>query len=305
MPSKKTNDEFVKELMDIAPTITPLEKYINARTKILCKCMVCGNNFSSTPDNLLHGKGCPVCAVVKRGIKRRKSNEQFLKEMEEKHPELIVNTEYKSSFEKVNCTCTICGRNFDAIPANLTYGTGCPECGNRKIGEKLSKSLEQFEEDLYKINPNITIVGPYTKQSAHIHVKCNICGHEWEPFGTSLLAGVGCPICRMSHGERRVDLYLHNSGIKHEHQKEYNGLVGISGGNLSYDFLLLDNNILIEYQGEYHDGTALIQTKEEFEKQQIHDKLKKQYAQENNISLLEIWYWDYDNIEEILDKYLN
>lgn len=305
MPSKKTNDEFVKELMDISPTIIPLEKYINARIKILCKCMVCGNNFSSTPDNLLHGKGCPTCATVKRGLKRRKTNEQFSKEMKEKHPELIVNTEYKTAFRKVNCTCTICGTNFDAIPANLTYSTGCPNCGNKRIGEKLSKPLKQFEEDLYKINPNITVIGPYIKQSTHIHVKCNICGHEWEPFGTSLLSGAGCPICCMSRGERRIDLYLHNYGIKHEHQKEYNGLVGVGGGNLSYDFLLLDNNILIEYQGEYHDGTALIQTKEEFKKQQIHDKLKKEYAQENNISLLEIWYWDYDNIEEILDKYLN
>lgn len=29
---------------------------------------------------------------------------------------------------------------------------------------------------------------------------------------------------------------------------------------------------------------------------------KRQYAKAHNIKLLEIWYWDFDNIEEILNK---
>ena len=30
----------------------------------------------------------------------------------------------------------------------------------------------------------------------------------------------------------------------------------------------------------------------------------KKYALENNIRLLEIWYYDYDNIDEILDEFI-
>ena len=43
-------------------------------------------------------------------------------------------------------------------------------------------------------------------------------------------------------------------------------------------------------------------SKEDFNKQQEHDRRKKEYAKYNNIKLLEIWYWDFDNIEEILHK---
>lgn len=39
--------------------------------------------------------------------------------------------------------------------------------------------------------------------------------------------------------------------------------------------------------------------------QDEHDKRKRNYAKEHNINLLEIWYYDMDNIEEILIKELN
>ena len=72
-----------------------------------------------------------------------------------------------------------------------------------------------------------------------------------------------------------------------------------------YDFYLPEHNLLIEYQGQFHDGTAHQQSKKEFERQQEHDKRKREYAKDNNIKLLEIWYYDFDNIEEILNKELN
>lgn len=46
------------------------------------------------------------------------------------------------------------------------------------------------------------------------------------------------------------------------------------------------------------------QTEEKFEIQKEHDKKKKEYAESHNIELLEIWYWDFDNIEKILEKEL-
>ena len=36
--------------------------------------------------------------------------------------------------------------------------------------------------------------------------------------------------------------------------------------------------------------------------QQIHDDIKRSYAKNHNIKLLEIWYWDFDDIENILQK---
>ena len=74
---------------------------------------------------------------------------------------------------------------------------------------------------------------------------------------------------------------------------------------MSYDFYIPSYNLFIEYQGEYHDGTVSIQTEINFLRQQEHDKRKRNYAKLHNIQLLEIWYWDFDNIYEILNNTLH
>ena len=113
-----------------------------------------------------------------------------------------------------------------------------------------------------------------------------------------------CLNCTSSKGEQRINNWLKKHSINFIPQKEFDNLIGLGNGNLSYDFYLPKQNLLIEYQGAFHDGTAQLQTKEDFEKQKEHDKRKKEYAINHNIKLLEIWYWDYENIENILDKTL-
>ena len=85
----------------------------------------------------------------------------------------------------------------------------------------------------------------------------------------------------------------------------YNNLKGVNNGLLTYDFYLPKYNLLIEYQGEYHDNSIPMQTDFEFAIQQEHDKRKKEYAINNGINLLEIWYWNFKDIEYILNNILN
>jgi len=110
-----------------------------------------------------------------------------------------------------------------------------------------------------------------------------------------------CPECYRSLNEELVELWLIKNNVKYETQKEFEGLVGTGGGLLSYDFYLEKINLIIEVQGEFHDGTAYQQTEEKFLKQEIHDKRKKQYCLDNNITFMEIWY--YQNVESILSNY--
>lgn len=67
-------------------------------------------------------------------------------------------------------------------------------------------------------------------------------------------------------------------------------MVTDGGGNLSYDFYLDEYNLLIEYQGEFHDGSARIRDKSYLPTQQEHDRRKREYAKQQGINLLEIWY---------------
>lgn len=59
---KKDNELFLKQLGDKQQLIEPLEEYINAKTKILCRCKICHNEWKVLPNKLLEGNGCPLCA---------------------------------------------------------------------------------------------------------------------------------------------------------------------------------------------------------------------------------------------------
>jgi hypothetical protein len=136
---------------------------------------------------------------------------------------------------------------------------------------------------------------------------CAECKHEWQTSVYSRNIGRGCPICKESKGENQITKYLNFNNINFIPQMTYDGLVGVRNGDLSYDFYIPNYNLLIEYQGEFHDDTAYkkkAQSLKEFETQIEHDKRKRDYAINNNIKLLEIWYYDFDNIENILTKEL-
>jgi hypothetical protein len=117
-----------------------------------------------------------------------------------------------------------------------------------------------------------------------------------------------CPECQYSQSENSISLYLVKNKVEYISQKEFEGLIGLGGGNLSYDFYLPKYNLLIEAQGQFHDGNGdkgNYYMKQNLNKQKEHDRRKHKYAQNNNINLLEIWYWDFDRIEEILEDKLN
>lgn len=111
-----------------------------------------------------------------------------------------------------------------------------------------------------------------------------------------------CPECGYSQGENRISNYLIKNKINYISQKEFNGLIGVGNGNLSYDFHLFNYNLLIEYDGEFHYKP--IKGIKQLKIQKEHDKRKTNYAKEYNIKLLRIPYWDFDNIESILEKEL-
>lgn len=135
---------------------------------------------------------------------------------------------------------------------------------------------------------------------------CPECNHEWNVRVYNVSNNeTWCPQCSASKGEQKINNCLRLNNIDFIPQKEFSGLLGLGNGDLSYDFYIPEYNLLIEYQGEYHDGNTTNQTKKEFKTQQEHDRRKKEYAKDNNIKLLEIWYYDFDNIEEILKSELN
>ena len=69
--ARKTHEEFLKELHELAPTIEVLGRYKNNRTKLDVRCSVCGTEWQPTPHSLLSGRNCPQCARIKRGRRKK------------------------------------------------------------------------------------------------------------------------------------------------------------------------------------------------------------------------------------------
>lgn len=299
----KKHEIFVKELSSINPNIEVLEKYTNARTKIKIRCLIDNHIWYATPDNLLHGYGCPKCAGKCRTTKLFR-DELFLI-----NPDIEILDEYINNSTKIKCYCKKHKHIWYPTPSHLLQGGGCVYCKKDKISALMKSSKHEFATKLSNVNNKIQVIGNYKDSHTKILVKCMECGREWyiNP-NNALIRGVKCTCNKknnISHGELRIFEILQKYSVVFIYQFSFNDLYGVNGGTLSYDFIIQNKNILIEFQGEQHEKPIdYFGGQEKFKIQQEHDKRKRDYAKEHNIELLEIWYWDFENIETILQERL-
>lgn len=120
---------------------------------------------------------------------RAKSHEDFVKEMKISLPDIIVLGNYVNTNKRIRVKCSVCGFEWNGVPANMIRGDGCRRCGARTAHLGFLKDQDEFEKQVKELNPNITIIGSYTGRHNRIEAKCNICGYEWEPRASSLLRG--------------------------------------------------------------------------------------------------------------------
>ncbi len=301
---RKTHEQFILQMNEVNKNIEILTEYKKDSVKVKCRCKACGFEWESRPSNLLRGKGCKQCHFKKLSSIKMKPHEQFVKELYEINKDIKVLGKYSGRQNKVDCECLIHCEKFSMTAGNLLNGEiGCKLCINIKNHLGRLKSHEQFIEELSGVNLNIEVLGKYDGAKNSVEVKCLKCGHIWSPIADSLLHGYGCPCCKRSKGEEKIERYLIDNNIKFESQKKFSDLRNILP--LSYDFYLPEYNALIEYQGQFHDGSTSIVLKEKyFDKQQRNDKFKRDYAKNNGYNLFEIWYYDFDDVENIIDKFI-
>lgn len=302
---KKTTEIFKKQVFElVGKEYEVISEYVHDTKKVFLihSLSDCGHKFEMTPSGFLQGNRCPECGIKIRANKRTLTHKQFIAKINSEwlNEYLLIDT-YTGSKNKIRVKHINCNRLFDTIPSNIYKEHGCPHCAKENSGITLRKSHSKFEEEVQTIaNGEYKVLSSYINTNTHIHMKHLVCGNEYIVLPSNFLRGNRCPICNESKGEREIREWLKHGEIKFESQVEFDGLIGMGGGLLSYDFYLPDKNILIEYQGEFHDGSGGEYTQVNLKKQQEHDKRKKEYAKKNGIELLEIWYWDYDKIASIL-----
>ena len=135
-------------------------------------------------------------------------------------------------------------------------------------------------------------------------IKCPNELHEpYWAYWTNIISGYRCFLCAaeetISRGEKMAMKILDNHNIKYIPQKRYDGCRDVY--TLPFDFYLPAYNLIIEIMGEQHEKpVSLFGGQEGFEKRIEHDRIKREYLKNNNIPILDIWYYEFDNMEELI-----
>lgn len=172
---------------------------------------------------------------------------------------------------------------------------------HENIKENFKTKAIYVHSDRYKYLSEY--VDSYTK----VEIQCNICGLIFTQKPHSHLSGQGCPYCKKSKGEKKIEDWLQLNNIEYFSQKWFSDCRGIKRP-LPFDFWIPSKNMLIEFQGEQHYKVVYFSRNvdnvqnmiDSHENTKCNDQIKRDYCLNNKIQLLEIPYWDIKNIDKIL-----
>ncbi len=280
--------------------------------KLIWKCSM-NHIFSSLLHNVLCGHGCPHCAgqgapdycFIEKEFKLRGYN--------------ILPFEYVNNTTKIPYICNDhVDRGVQWIDwAHFTIGCGCYYCGKERMIQSLTKTTEQFKDDVKRVAGNEFIVlGEYVKGDVPIEMFHVVCGNSFMIKPGNFLNGNRCNVCNLSKDACKIWMYLKNNNYCFEIEYRVDGCVNIDTGiGLPFDFVVFDNkedkNILclIEYDGKQHfepvnfngisDDNALVSHVNTVRR----DKIKNDFCKNNGINLLRIPYWT-NNIEGVVCDFL-
>jgi hypothetical protein len=296
------------------------EEYEGNRNKLKWKCLKeeCGEIFEKNWGDMSQNQGCPYCVGKQIGLSNCLATLR-LDLAAEWHPTKNGDlTPYNITISSGRKVWWKCSKNpkheWETSVANRNKGDNCPYCYGRYASEDYNllvvnpKLCEEWDYEKNKKKPDEYC--PNSEEKAWW--VCKECGYNWKSTIGNRNKNIGCPECSKSNGEKRIKEILSKYNIFYDSQYIFNDLIGIGGGWLRFDVPIFYDKektklkMLIEFDGEQHyKWIKGWMTKKDFNKLQYHDKLKNEYCQKHNIPLLRIKWFDYDNIEQILQKELN
>jgi very-short-patch-repair endonuclease/predicted metal-dependent hydrolase len=311
MSFKKYSNEYWVE--NIYPTykvssdIEILSDYKGSKEEISVRCKERKHEFVTTPNALWNNRGCPECRRIKIGNRTRINHDKWLKEVFINYPiydKIELLSEYQGSKKEIKYRCRKCNSIHETIPNRLRLIKECPLCLNvRRANERIYEN-EVWLRDIASKYPNredYEILTRYAGSKTKLEVKCIRCNRKREVTPNDLSRGRGCPLCSGSIGEKLVEKFLRANSIAYKTQMSYKDCV--YKRRLSYDFLLTNMNILIEFDGIQHFKESFYGNGLKI--QRTRDNIKNEYVKsDKNLKLLRISYREINNVYNILHKAL-
>lgn len=297
---KMTNEEFIVksklkhgDLYDYKYT-----NFTNVRNKIDIYCKIHGS-FTQTASSHLSGSGCKKCKYDNLKLKFSSNTDDFIKKSNIIHLNKYkyINSQYINSYESIKITCIKHG-DFLQKPYKHLSGQGCPKCsGKYKTNEEFIKKAQNIHKNKFSYN-----LVNYINSKTNVIITCNQHG-DFSQLPNNHIQGQGCPKCNTSKSEYKITEFLNNNNIKFIMEHTY--IDCCYKRKLPFDFYLPAYNLCIEFDGEQHfKSIKHFGGEKRLLIQKIKDNIKTEYCKNNNIKLLRIPYYDFNNIEKILEKIL-
>lgn len=304
-----TYDKVKKYIEDIGYILISKE-YKNNKQKLLLKDKV-GYYYISSINRLLKNH---IPWLVHLNNPYTIQNIKLWCKLNDK-PFELVSMIYETNKKKLKWKCLKekCGEIFEATWGNIISNKGCSYCAGKQVG--LSNCLATNNPELAAEwhptkNGELTPYDVTLNSGQYIWWECKECGHEWVVRVADRNNGTNCPKCNESKGESKIDHILNSLNLIHAIQYTFPVLLSDKRKLLRFDFAVFNkyNKLmcLIEYDGHQHfkpirfGGISMEKAIEIYKTTVKYDIRKNLYCAKNNIPLIRIPYWEFDNIEMIL-----
>lgn len=298
---KLTTEEFIEKARKVHGDKYDYSKvdYKTTHEKVVITCKKHGD-FEQSPSSHLYGNGCPKCKAEKSNETLKATYDDIIKKFKEAHGDKYVyqdNFNFENMHSKIKITCPIHGEFIQEINSHI-MGRGCPKCSKKFM------NTEYFIECSNKIHNNKYdySLSEYKNPKEHVKIVCSKHGVFYQS-PTKHLSGQGCPYCKRSLLEEKVDAVLTEMSIDHIPQKKFDWL-----GLQSLDFYLPKYNIAIECQGIQHfKPLEIFGGESAFDNRKMLDEKKLKLCTEHSLPLYYIIYNENvkNKIFKILEKYDN
>ena len=230
---------------------------------------------------------------------------------------LIKKLNWGGSIKKstYTCDCT-CGRSnieLDAVGISLGMTHECGKCLKAPNAKYMNRS---YIGQIFWNNLKVTDIVVENAKTYWICdcLNCGSHGNKISAHGIVYGNNKSCG-CIKSYGELVISKCLHDNNLKFKSQATFDGLVGVGGSKLRFDFVVYKDNkpyIALEYDGKQHFEPVDFSngyedrscTLERFRIIQLHDELKNKYCKDKGIFIHRFsGQITYDEVLTVLHKY--
>lgn len=260
-----------------------------------------GHTWEARLNDIINREaGCPYCA----GSVSRETD-VAIEHIKAVHPNIKILGAMGQTLGRREAFEAGCeqGHTWMATYERLVAGHYCPHCANRA-----KYTQEQFVERMAANNPGVTVIGEYTGMNKRVGIKCNACGHQWNPTAQRVHEGGGCPMCAINNKFSKKAMEWLTSieqqqSITIQHAQQ-NGEFRIPGTRFRVDGYDPNTKTVYEFYGDYWHGNPKkhqpdgINTHLQLTYGELYESTlsREQQIRDLGYNVVSIWEMDYDRM---------